>query len=147
MLAASPAPTYHQPPYRDVQETAGGDMKITIPYRIPSQNVSMRRHWSVTHKDGINAQFMIAMSCKINGIPMATGKRTIIITSVRKRLITDDANLRGGCKQLVDAIKRAGYLVDDCDTMADIRYKQKTTKQFGGRECTLIEFMTVEAGK
>jgi hypothetical protein len=122
-------------------------VKITIPYRIPSQNVSMRRHWSVTHKDGVLAQSMVEYSCRANNIQKATGKRTIIITSVRKRLITDDANLRGGAKQLVDAIKRAGYLVDDCDTMADIRYEQKTTKQFGGRECTLIEFMTVEVGK
>jgi len=122
-------------------------MKITIPYRIPSQNVSIRRHWAVNHSEGIKAQNMIAYGCRANDIPKATCKRTIIITSVRKRLITDDANLRGGCKQLVDAIKRAGYLVDDCDTMADIRYEQKTTKQFGGRECTLIEFLAVEVGK
>jgi len=114
--------------------------RVVIPYRIPSQNVTEKSHYMVKHRDGKNAEEMVIYTCLANNIKKATGKRTITITSVRKRLVTDDANIRGGAKQLVDAIKRAGYLVDDCDKMADIRYEQKTTKQWGGNECTCIEF-------
>jgi hypothetical protein len=114
--------------------------RIVIPYRIPSQNVTNKRHYMVNHRDGKRVEDMVIYTCLANNITKATGKRTITITSVRKRIVTDDANIRGGAKQLVDAIKRAGYLIDDCDKMADIRYEQKTTKQWGGPECTCIEF-------
>jgi hypothetical protein len=49
--------------------------------------------------------------------------------SHRARLIDDDANLRGGAKECVDALVHAGMLIDDSNDLAYIRYEQARCKR------------------
>ena len=53
------------------------------------------------------------------------GKRAVRITSYRARLLTDHANLVGGCKGLIDGLVRAGLLVDDADAWMSATYFQE----------------------
>ena len=107
-------------------------MKVTfslVGYEVPSQNVTMKQHWSKRSKERKNLERWIRVLT--GNVPKAEGPRKLHIQAIRKRLITDDANLRGGAKGLVDAIVAAGLLVDDKDAMAKIAYSQLTLGQAG----------------
>ena len=118
---------------------------FAIPYEVPSQNVTARRHWRHNYQDVDRtnrlARIMGNEACH------AKKRRSVTITSYRTRRITDHANLVGGCKSLVDGLVRAGVLVDDSDRLASITYAQAVLSQmpvdlqlkFAGRPCTLIE--------
>jgi hypothetical protein len=111
-----------------------------VGYEVPSQNVTMRRHHMAEHRDRIKLERWIRILSA--SAPKATSPRLLHILSIRKRLITDDANLRGGCKGLVDAIVAAGLLVDDKDSKAKIHYSQQTLAQAGVTKPTTV--ITVE---
>lgn len=124
---------------------------FAIPYEIPSQNVTARRHWRANHRDvAIVAQLVRGLcwaACN------AKGRRTVKLTSYRKQRIKDRANLIGGAKALSDGLVRAGALVDDNDTVAAFIYDQGTLRQmpeqwrdqFNGRACTVIEITDTPA--
>ena len=118
-------------------------MRVTfslVGYEVPSQNVTMNQHWSKRGKERKNLERWIRVLT--GSVPKATGPRKLHILAVRKRLVTDDANLRGGAKGLVDAIVAAGLLVDDKDSMALISYSQRTLGQAGLKRPTTT--ITVE---
>ena len=54
-------------------------------------------------------------------------KRVVKILSIRKRLIDED-NLRMGCKCVVDAVKRLGWLKDDSPKWVEITVRQIQVK-------------------
>ena len=117
---------------------------LTIPYVIPSQNVRERQHWAKRSRDGKKCEVMIRVRSR--HIPKATGRRRLKIISYRRRKMPDDANLRGGCKGLVDACVRAGLLLDDRDSLALIEYEQHTLawtppelERYAKKGCTTIE--------
>lgn len=116
----------------------------SIPYEVPSQNARDKWHWSKRKRDSTHAQMLINLEMiKLFGTGHrklgAKGPRKILLTCFRKRLITDDANLRGGAKGLVDAIVRVGLLVDDNDRMAHIEYRQElASKHQTKKPCTVI---------
>jgi hypothetical protein len=101
---------------------------------VPSQNVTMRRHWSKNAKERKLLERWIRSIIGAQPVPMA--KRWVHVHSVRSRRIADDANLRGGAKGLVDAIVAAGLLMDDSDQWAKIDYTQDTLK--GRKAATAI---------
>ena len=97
-------------------------MIFAVPYNIPSQNVTMRRHWRANHRDVVRVARLIQMiACSACS---AQDKRSVTITSYRRQRITDEANLIGGAKQFIDGMVKAGALVDDSDKMAEITYLQ-----------------------
>ena len=103
-------------------------MIIKIAGLIPSQNVRDRRHWSQNQKEKESWVFKLLAcrsQCPID-LWYAIGFRSIVITSVRPRKITDSANLIGGCKSLVDALVKTGLLIDDADDCCHITYAQQT---------------------
>lgn len=116
---------------------------FTLNYNIPSQNTRDGWHWSQRNKDTKMAEGMIRLRPRA---PRANGKREVWVTSYRKQRCHDDSNLRGGSKGLIDAIVRAGLLVDDSDKLAVIHYEQfplskmppDLAEQFCGRPCTTI---------
>lgn len=120
-------------------------ISMIIPLKIPSQNVTQRQHWALRSKQ--NKEWAAWIKAKSVGAVKATGKRKVTITSIRKRLIDDHANLVGGAKGMVDQLTNLGLIVDDCDSMAEIEYRQKTCKEYGGRECTIIEIEDVKDDK
>ena len=119
--------------------------EFSIPYIIPSQNVRDRQHWRTRQRDGKKCEVIIRTYSR--HVPKATGKRWLKIISYRRRKMTDDANLRGGCKGLVDALVRADLLVDDRDSLATILYEQHTLAwmppelelRYAKRGCTTIQ--------
>ena len=58
---------------------------------------------------------------QLSGYMKATGKRKITITSYRKRRIDQD-NLKGGAKQLLDALKALQLIKDDSLKWVSVKY-------------------------
>jgi len=109
---------------------------IVLPgYEIPSQNRTDRTHWAV--KSRINNGLLLIIRAAVNrefSISQHDGKkRRVQVTSIRTRKITDEANLHGGAKGLIDCLTRAGVIVDDADKWAEISYAQMT-----GGKCTIL---------
>lgn len=69
-----------------------------------------------------------------------SGSRRCRVTIVRKgSKLLDVDNLAGGCKPLVDALRYAGYIVNDDPASVELLFKQiKTPKKLQGTE-VLIE--------
>ncbi len=63
-----------------------------------------------------------------------------VVTS-KRRFIRDDANLRGGCKPIIDGLVRGGLLAEDSDAWMAATYRQEV----GAVECTTIT-ITPEVG-
>lgn len=115
-----------------------------MPFNIPSQNTRDAQHWSKRNRDTKRAESMLRVLSR--GIPKASTKRIVHVTSYRKQRCRDDSNLRGGAKGLLDAIVRCGLLLDDSDKLASISYEQFTLSQmppdlankYNGRPCTVV---------
>jgi hypothetical protein len=118
---------------------------FAIPYNIPSQNVTTRRHWRANHRDVARVAQMVRLVAW--QICNAKGPRSVVVTSYRKQRITDAANIIGGAKSFIDGLVKAGALVDDNDRMASIAYRQAVLSQlpeewarkYGRRPLTVIE--------
>ena len=104
-----------------------------IGYEVPSQNVTMRRHWRVNHKERTMLERWIRARAGVR-----TASPHLHIHSVRKQRITDNANLRGGCKTLVDAIVAAGLITDDKDSAVTITYSQATRGSAAAKVRTVV---------
>lgn len=126
-------------------------MIFAIPYDIPSQNVSARRHWRANYRDVALVAHMVR--CVAWPICSAKGPRAVTITSYRKQRITDEANLIGGAKSFVDGLVKSGALVDDNDKMARITYRQDVLSKipqlwldkYGRVPLTVIEITDINA--
>lgn len=117
-------------------------MQFTIHYQVPSQNVCERRHWTKRRKEQTDLAWMI----KANAPKwrQAKGQHYLFINAVRKRLISDYANLVGGCKGLVDALVTAGLLVDDSEKWVKVRYGQVLVSQMPGASAPFTEIEITE---
>jgi hypothetical protein len=114
-----------------------------IPLEVPSQNKTNVQHWAVRVKfKKLCVQWIRHAS---RGAGKATGARRLKLTAYRKRRITDDANLRGGAKDMVDSIVNSGLLVDDNDKMAQIEYRQELAGDSPtGKPCTRIQIEDIQ---
>ncbi len=103
---------------------------LLLPYNIPSQNVRDRWHWSKRARDQKMAERWIRYVRRPGALDTHNGmKRQVVITSYRKRRITDDANLRGGAKSLADALVNCGLLKDDSDQWMVAEYHQEAASK------------------
>jgi hypothetical protein len=59
--------------------------------------------------------------------PAATGHRSVVITRHSPRELDPDG-LVGGCKALLDALVRSGWLVDDKAKWAQVTYRQERSR-------------------
>lgn len=109
-----------------------------IGYEVPSQNTYNGWHWSKRHRDTQQLERWIRTIAGVH--PPADGHRYLHIHRVCRQRITDNANLRGGAKGLVDAVKRAGLIQDDKDQLATITYSQAT--RGSGKSRTVITVST-----
>ena len=104
---------------------------------VPSQNTTDREHWTDTRKRRKRYDTQIALAIVLkyrkkerNGMLSSPKDMLVTIHSQRKRLILDDANLRGGAKGLVDAIASIGLIYDDADEFCTIEYTQVAGKEY-----------------
>lgn len=98
----------HDVAYRD---SANGEVnRIVLPIATPSLNKLLGMHPMARHRLGKKLAIVVALCGR--GTPKATGKRYLTIERHGKRELDKD-NAYGGCKPLIDAIKRCGLIIDD----------------------------------
>lgn len=88
-------------------------------------------------------QLLLVSQRNLLGIPVARGRRRVVITRLyskhgRER---DRGNLIGGCKMLLDAMTRAGLIVDDREQYVEDHYHQRRAPAPG----TLVLIEELEA--
>jgi len=89
---------------------------------VPSRNVLDKMHWAKRHRFTQMVETML-WPFRPNGWK-ATGPRSVLIIARRKRKLDRD-NLVGGCKGIIDALVRSGYLIDDDEANCSIQFKQE----------------------
>ena len=105
---------------------------------IDSLNVSQRRHWSKNAAAKKLAERCLRIFRPSSAI--ADGFRFVKLTSYRVQLITDHDNLVGGAKQMRDAIKTVGLIIDDSDAHCYFDYCQELAKKSPtGKPGTLVQ--------
>jgi len=117
-------------------------MIIHVPIQIPGQNKRERWHWAQQRREVSMWTARAGYAFLSQGLPPATKKRRVVITSYRRQRFRDEGNLVGGCKGLIDGLVRAKVLVDDSLAWADFKYHQglASTSPLGrGVACTSIE--------
>lgn len=108
---------------------------------VQSQNVTDRLHWAQRNRlKKMWTAWILRLTPQVTR--PAAGKRAVTILSYRRRLITDHANLVGGAKLVIDAIRDAGLIVDDSDRWMVAAYHQELASRspypLDGRESTVI---------
>lgn len=123
---------------------------FTLPLIMPSQNdaaasnsgeVWKRRKYREA-RDAWELTFRSTMARE--RIAPATGKRRVLLTHLyagRQRQ-RDPSNLAGGCKMILDAMSRAGILVDDAERWIEAHYYQQPANESG----TWIQLIELEIG-
>lgn len=88
---------------------------ITIPITLPSRNKLDKMHWSKRHRLGKTYCLLIRNQMRLNNIPKTKPETMygINIMVSRRYRIRDYDNLVGGCKQLLDALTKEGFIYDD----------------------------------
>ena len=103
---------------------------IQIPVSMISLNKVLKWHWSKRLRTRKEYQFMIRG--QINKIKCRKATKDdmckLVITSSVKRKYDYD-NLVGGCKMLLDALKREGFIYDDSPDYVNVEYHQIGTKK------------------
>lgn len=110
-------------------------MKLHIDKTILSRNNLDKMHWSKKSAYSKEWEQLIwaATNCRP---PSASRKMRVKITASRIRLLDMD-NLIGGCKGLLDAIKRLGMIVDDRPEYVEVEYQQIKARPMNAQ--TIIE--------
>lgn len=98
------------------------DHIVEINEMVVSRNKLDSMHWSKRSKYSKLWEARIIVAFRFR-CPQATGKVKIKITSCRPRILDQD-NFIGGCKGIIDAMKRLGMIVDDTPKLIDVEYEQ-----------------------
>lgn len=121
---------------------------FTLPLATPSQNdASASNHgqpWERKKyaKQRGDWQLLLGATMGRLAIPRARGKRRVLITrlyGIRGQAM-DPSNLAGGCKLVLDAMVRAGLLVDDAERWIEAHYYQHPANDSG----TWIQIVDLE---
>ena len=108
--------------------------ELTIPEPTPSLNRTQRRHWTHGYKLKKRWQWLVwgALMTQLppQGV-IALNRARVTVTRYAPYPIRDRDNLYGGCKPLIDAIKRCGLIVDDDAANVD---KEVTEAKLGKGE-------------
>jgi hypothetical protein len=120
--------------------------RIFIPEATPSLNVWERTHFRKKKRERERwAKMLLAEIARLGGphALKAAGKRRLTVERHGKRKLDDD-NRAGGCKGLIDEIRRFGLLVDD-----KTAYLELVTLDFplgkGMKPHTVLLFEEIEA--
>ena len=112
-----------------------------IPFKTRSLNDFVRAHWSVYSK--YKRRVENALSYLIGWGDKPTVKRYLKIETVRKILIKDEDNLRGGCKPIPDCFTKKRWIKDDSMEFLHVKYIQRKRAK-GESEKTVITLSDIE---
>lgn len=114
--------------------------RITVPLQVESQNKTDRMHWRKRHK--LKARWTSQLRAAAGYVERPSIRMAVTVESFRPRLITDHANMVGGCKMIIDSIRDVGLIHDDSDTWMVAAYVQRLrshpTNPMPGHACTRI---------
>lgn len=97
---------------------------FSIPGATPSLNTIQGRHWAINMREKEALQWIVASALnKVPRVPEATGPRRLTIIRHGKGRLDKD-NLTGGCKFLIDEIKRRRLILDDAPDVCELRVEQ-----------------------
>ncbi len=94
---------------------------VVIRRRVPSQNQSQYRHWSLYHAE--KEMWFVLLRAQLTPRKPADEPIRMVLRSYRTRLM-DYANLVGGAKPIPDALIRLGHLKDDSPRWFHCEYFQ-----------------------
>jgi len=109
---------------------------VEIAESVMSRNRLDSMHWSGRSKYSKKWQALLLIAFKLKP-PQAVGKIRFKITGCRYRLLDHD-NFVGGCKGVLDALKRLGVILDDSPEFVEVEYEQRKVKRADAK--TIFEF-------
>lgn len=114
--------------------------RVTVPLEVQSQNVTDRMFWRKRH--ALKNRWKVNLHSAVGYVERPTCRMVVTVEAYRCRLITDHANLVGGCKLVIDAIRDVGLIHDDSDKWMVAAYVQHLrshpTNPMPGHACTRI---------
>ncbi len=90
--------------------------------QVPSMNQRERMRWWAQRREVRTWELLIRAAIPVP--PILNIKLSVRIHAFRTRRCSDEANLIGGCKGLIDGLVRAGLLVDDSREWATFLYAE-----------------------
>lgn len=109
--------------------------RTEIPMATPSLNKVKRMHFHAYRK--LREQYENILRSRMTDIDVAYGLRRVDIIRFGSRELDHD-NLVGGCKPLVDALKRCGLIVDDSPRHVRINYEQRKSPRKEARTVVTV---------
>lgn len=103
------------------------EIRIKIPKKVESLNKLLKMHWAQRKRHNGDWQAWVKIKTP-KSKPKWTGLVGVGIRSLRARLLDKD-NLFGGCKPVVDALKKNGLIRDDTPKDIDLYCTQKAVKK------------------
>jgi len=104
---------------------------VFLPRLTQSLNKTLRQHWAANARKNKSWQHDLAWFFPAR--PRTKAFRYMAIVSYRKGT-PDDDNLRGGCKPVIDALRRLGWLWDDSPDWLKCGYVLKRVGEDGTKE-------------
>ncbi len=89
----------------------------------PSLNVSIRKHWAEKHRNRRSGEWAWLIRAEAGAGPLPCFRKLRIVRVSPRSLDVD--NLAGGCKELVDAIKKLGLIKDDRPEDCELSFAQR----------------------
>ena len=120
----------------DPQIAARYERPLIILRRVPSQNQSQYRHWSLYMKE--KELWYVLIRAHLSPRQSVQEPVRLRLVSYRNRLV-DFANLVGGAKPIPDALVRLGWLKDDSPRWFHCDYSQLQVPR--GEERTELTFI------
>lgn len=113
-----------------VQWTFRVEHKLLSQNKAPANKGNTR--WSYGQK---RTAWTLLIKNASRDIPRPTGKRRVVLTRMYsgRESLWDDGNLVGGAKMVIDALVRAGVLIDDASKFAEVVYRQEKGDWSGAR--------------
>lgn len=106
---------------------------LTIPEATPSLNSMLRMHWARKSRMRERWGWLVREArLEARARPRPTAYAAVTIERFGPKSLDHD-NLVGGCKPILDALVKEGFLIDDAPTCLRVTYRQEI-----GEPCTRI---------
>lgn len=117
-------------------------IRLEVPEPSPSLNVTRSVHWTTRERMKKRWRSMLALA-GANAAPKANGRRRVTILRYGKQMVDVD-NGYGGCKMLIDELRRFGLIIDDNPNAIELTFRNEKLPK-GEQPKTIIEIEDLPA--
>ena len=112
-------------------EPMKGRIELTLPIVTHSLNVTKTMHWGKLSRFNKQLELHLVVAWQTARRPTKAPKGVHVHLELRsfRHGTLDDDNLRGGCKGLIDALKRLGFITDDSPRYFTASYSQAVQRK------------------